>query len=87
MNNYYIEDIDAFREKVGEDNIKKWCDALRSGDYEQTKGELYNENKDSYCCLGVAAKVLDESIKLDYGLPLVKYHPISARIRIFILVV
>jgi hypothetical protein len=37
------------------DNVKKWVAALRSGDYKQGKGAMYNANKDTYCCLGVAA--------------------------------
>ena len=30
---------------------QKWVDALRSGDYQQTKGRLRKEDK--FCCLGV----------------------------------
>jgi len=30
---------------------QKWVDALRSGDYQQTKGRLHNEY--GFCCLGV----------------------------------
>ena len=30
---------------------QKWVDALRSGDYQQTKGRLRKE--DEFCCLGV----------------------------------
>lgn len=30
---------------------KLWVDALRSGEYQQGKGSLRNDNK--YCCLGV----------------------------------
>ena len=34
-----------------------WVEALRSGQYEQCKDTLHNLTRDSYCCLGVAAKV------------------------------
>ena len=36
---------------------KKWLKALRSGDYKQATGILYDHNKDGYCCLGVACKL------------------------------
>lgn len=32
---------------------KKWVEALRSGDYRQTVGTMYNPSVDGYCCLGV----------------------------------
>lgn len=32
----------------------KWVAALRSGEYTQGTGNLYNPYSDSYCCLGVA---------------------------------
>lgn len=34
---------------------KKWTDALRSGEFKQTKGVLHEDGK--YCCLGVANEV------------------------------
>lgn len=30
--------------------VQDWIDALESGSYRQTRGELYNGN--NYCCLG-----------------------------------
>lgn len=36
--------------------MQKWVKALRSGKYEQARGELYNKTCDSYCCLGVLYK-------------------------------
>ena len=36
---------------------RAWIDALRSGQYQQCKGALYDGH--GYCCLGVAAKTLD----------------------------
>lgn len=32
----------------------KWVAALRSGEYKQGQGELWNEQNNCYCCLGVA---------------------------------
>ena len=40
-----------------------WCDALESGDYQQTTGTL--RDKSGYCCLGVLKKVAqDNGIRL-----------------------
>lgn len=46
-------------------SIKKWIDALRSGEYKQTKGCL--ENNDGNCCLGVAVRVIvpNKNLNLD----------------------
>lgn len=35
---------------------KTWIKALRSEEYQQGSGRLYNEITDTYCCLGVANK-------------------------------
>lgn len=40
------------------ENIRKWVNALRSGEYKQTTGLLHNDY--GYCCLGV---LCDVSIK------------------------
>jgi len=40
---------------ANKENITKWVDALKSGEYEQTVGALRNEW--GYCCLGVACDV------------------------------
>lgn len=37
------------------DNIQKWVDALRSGEYKQCYGVL--SDGEGYCCLGVACKI------------------------------
>ena len=37
---------------------EKWIKSLRSGDYKQGRGGLYNESKNNYCCLGVACSML-----------------------------
>lgn len=34
--------------------VKKWVEALRSGEFKQAKGVLYDREHGSYCCLGVA---------------------------------
>lgn len=41
------------------ENIKKWVDALESGEYKQGKSYLWQEKNgvDSFCCLGVACDV------------------------------
>lgn len=36
-------------------NIRKWVQALRSGEYNQTKGAL--QDVDGYCCLGVGCRI------------------------------
>lgn len=37
--------------------LANWVAALRSGNYEQTNDQLYNDCIDAYCCLGVLCKV------------------------------
>jgi hypothetical protein len=39
----------------------KWLTALRSGEYQQGKGMLCNENK--YCCLGVLEMAVDGRVE------------------------
>lgn len=34
----------------------RWTEALRSGDYKQTTGELHQQNK-GFCCLGVLCEI------------------------------
>ena len=36
---------------------EKWLAALRSGDYNQGQGALYEEKTNGYCCVGVAARI------------------------------
>lgn len=51
--------------------IDKWLTALRSGEYEQGYGQLYEEEK--YCCLGVLCELsgVDKKVMEDnqLGLP------------------
>jgi len=50
---------------------QKWIKALRSGRYKQTQGvlrEKCNNDKDSFCCLGVLCNVLNRrKWKKDYN--------------------
>jgi hypothetical protein len=43
--------------RVSKRTIAKWVEALRSGEFEQGRNAMNNEDN-SYCCLGVACKVL-----------------------------
>lgn len=46
---------------VNTDNVRKWVDALRSGEYDQTSGGLRRVDADGnatgFCCLGVACEI------------------------------
>lgn len=45
---------------------QKWCEALRSGKYEQGTGELCANNR--YCCIGVLCEILNiPSEIIDYN--------------------
>ena len=48
---------------------KKWLAALRSGEYKQGQGLLYNPDNESYCCLGVLCAVTDGVIERGQGMP------------------
>lgn len=39
------------------EDITKWVEALRSGEYKQCKGTLHNASTGGFCCLGVYAAV------------------------------
>ena len=42
----------------------KWVEALRSGEYKQGQGSLFeHDNGGEYCCLGVLAEIMGELIK------------------------
>lgn len=62
------------------ENIRKWVDALRSGDYQQGQGALHNivsEDEHYYCCLGVACDLsgvpVNDTIKNNVLGVLVRY--------------
>lgn len=40
------------------ENRQKWMDALRSGEYEQGTGRLFDYPTNKYCCIGVYAKAV-----------------------------
>ena len=55
---------------VNQDNIRKWVDALRSGEFEQGLQYLTRRKHDastwSHCCLGVACEVaIASGVKVD----------------------
>ena len=45
------------RYKLPREFTKEWLTALRSGEYKQTSGSLYNIQDQGYCCIGVAARI------------------------------
>lgn len=54
---------------------KKWVDALRSGEFNQTTGKLCRQEElgASYCCLGVLCKVAGLDFTNDHGIVAVRY--------------
>lgn len=62
------------------ENIRKWVEALRSGEFEQTMGALCTAEEKSgsraYCCLGVAAEVYRrEHPDTDEWVPVLSHDP------------
>lgn len=52
------------------ENIGKWVEALRSGDYKQGTGALLKVREDGteeFCCLGVACQISGVVSRLDRG--------------------
>ena len=45
---------------------QKWVDALRSGEYQQTKGRLRKEDK--FCCLGVLCDLYGKENNVKWNL-------------------
>jgi len=43
--------------------LAKWLVALRSGDYLQGQGLLYNKETNGFCCLGVAGAICGNSLE------------------------
>lgn len=60
--------MDQIRTKLDKEVKQKWCDALRSGEYEQGKTFLKvkykGEYKYRYCCLGVLCEILEDRLDL-----------------------
>lgn len=51
----------------------RWLEALRSGRYKKTCGELHTAATDGYCCLGVLADmeglmIIDEDVRPEKGI-------------------
>lgn len=56
---------------LNKEAIRKWIEALRSGDYRQGYHKLRNYNKDeddTFCCLGVACDVLKEDLEGEWNM-------------------
>lgn len=47
-------------------NQQKWLSALRSGEYQQTKGGLHDEN--GFCCLGVLCDLYGKENNVEWTL-------------------
>ncbi len=45
-------------QKLPKEFKEKWIAALRSGKYEQGQDVLFNEESNTYCCLGVACHII-----------------------------
>lgn len=55
------------------ENIRKWVDALRSGEYTQDTGQLRSSH--GFCCLGVACEVaIKNGVRLVYDDDYQGYH-------------
>ena len=62
-------------------NAQKWVEALRSGEYKQGVGCLYDSRHDKYCCLGVACKVYEketgDNLGADSGGTMIHYRQVK----------
>lgn len=65
------------------DNIRKWVDALRSGQYHQGNGRLKykdNDNVVKHCCLGVACEVaIANGVEMDVDVYNYSSHDFKSR--------
>lgn len=53
--------------KLDKEFKDKWLTALRSGEYKQGQGCLYDSENDCYCCLGVAVALVSDGVAHDKG--------------------
>lgn len=51
-------------------NAKKWVEALRSGEYQQTTKNLHDKN--GFCCLGVACDLYGKEKGIEWEAPKVQ---------------
>ncbi len=76
-----METIEKKKHRLPKKFAEKWLKALRSGEYEQANGQLYDDEYlgGSYCCLGVACEVVGHGkvLKEKFG---EKGLPIQAKI-------
>jgi len=49
--------------------LAKWLAALRSGEYTQTVGQMCNDDKSAFCCLGVLVEVSGGNAEDHCGTP------------------
>lgn len=61
---------------------KEWIERLMSGKSVKHKGKLFSPNKNSNCCLGVAARVCGVDGKDKYVASLSNYPDVTNKIRI-----
>lgn len=60
------------------DLMHAWAAALRSGEYKQTTGQLYEAASDGYCCLGVLSAMYGMPCRYDINSGVVNYsYPTS----------
>jgi len=58
--------------------MNRWAAALRSGDYVQTEGALYDTETDGYCCLGVLSDMCQMPWRVNEDAGVVMYsYPTS----------
>lgn len=60
----YIKSQSGHRHELNIDQLKKWINALYSGEFKQSCYQLQNQT--GYCCLGVGCKVLIPIKKLSF---------------------
>jgi hypothetical protein len=63
--------------KLPQEFKEKWIAALRSGEYKQAKGTLYDPHTDSFCCIGVAGHLcgVDKERLIDFKMIGIIDHP------------
>ncbi len=44
-----------------------WCQALKSGEFKQTKEQLWDQESNAYCCLGVLTRLYCRAKKVPFS--------------------